>query len=164
MMRLCLFLSALLAGSGGALANCNPPGQTLFACAFMDTDARVEICSSGPTDEDPHAPELFTYNFTRGLAPAELYFETDTQLISNKYWRADNDAGLPQTHVAGFVRGNFVYAAVVTANDDGSPVVAQIHVYDSIEAFESIEGETDTTRLYCRPETIIADTPQFMPG
>ena len=147
-----------------AQANCNPPYTTLLACDIYRSNARVEFCMQGKEAPDGSWKERISYNFTRGLGPAELYFETDQIVASTKYWHLVSLDSQTRTDSLGAVHGNHVYAAFLTGIQDDYASADQIHVYDSVEAYENDQGEVEIQRLYCDPESILMDADRFVPG
>lgn len=151
-----LFILLPLLAAPQAQANCAPPFMTIFACDIMGRDARVEFCA----DNSPHGGQRYSYNFTSGLGPAELYFEADGHYGSTKYM-AD---GVPfNTLGSGLMNGKTVYAFFATGYQTQNIESAQIHVYRSLEDFQS-RPESDIQRLYCQPETVRIDWDNTGPG
>lgn len=137
-----------------ALANCVPPASTYFACTLRDGQKRVEFCQGPVTDGS--SPDYYSYNFADGSAVSELYFTTDAPWISTKYFRGRQDNGSETLGMALEHEGYF-YAFYITGIF-GSPIrLAQLHVFDSQEAFQSDAGETEILRYYCRAETVLID-------
>ena len=148
MLKRLILIGSIAAGQ--AAANCTPPYVPVFACNILTADQRVEICASQP-DEDG-VSNTYTYNFASGMAISELYFETEDNRFSTKYYRLGNRP--ENTTGIGLVHENHVYAAYITGVDGGEVRAAQIHVYDSLPSFESTERETETLRLYCETGTV----------
>ncbi|UFS67587.1 MULTISPECIES: hypothetical protein [Paracoccus] len=143
---------ALWAGAG--LANCVPPASTYFACTLRDGQKRVEFCQ-GPVTEGS-SPDYYTYNLADGAAVSELYFTADAPWISTKYFRGRN-GNVSETLGMALENKGYFYAFYITGIF-GSPIrAAQLHVFDSQEAFQSDAGETEIQRHYCRPETVLVD-------
>lgn len=158
-------LAAAILTAPAASANCNPPYQTLLSCKILNSERRVEFCRTEiPDSSGPGTTEVATYNLTSGLGPAELYFETKDLPRSSKYWGEASWDEAPATFMTGLARGNYIYAALITTSLDGPVSSAQVHVYESLKDFESTEGETDISRLYCDPATIQVDREAFLPG
>lgn len=135
----------LMTVATAASANCVPPFMPVFACNVLTDDQRVEICASPPDDNG--VSDTYTYNFADGLAVSELYFETQDNRFSTKYYRADHEG--QNTTGLGLVHGDHVYSVHLTGMDGRYVATAQIHVYDSIDDFASERGETEALRLYC---------------
>lgn len=141
-------LAAALTSAGAAGANCPPPYATVFSCEIPERDARVEFCElPGVTDD----PARFTYNYTVGTAPAELFFEADGYYFSTKYYDAP---GMAETVGWGLKYGPMIYSVFIYGEYLGKPEGAQIHVYDSVDAFGSEERENESERRYCDPASI----------
>lgn len=152
--RLSLVAVWVTCGAGAALANCVPPAATMFACTLRDSERRVEFCQ-GPAPQDG-VPDFYSYNFADGAAPSELYFTTDAPWFSMKYYRGtQNFAG--ETLGMALENDGYFYAFYI-AGALGAPIrSAQLHVFDSQEAFQSEAGETEMQRFYCKPETVLVD-------
>lgn len=149
-MKNCICIIVIMAGSA-ASANCVPPFMPVFACTILTADQRVEICAT-PPDENG-VSDTFSYNFATGMEMSELYFETDNNRFSMKYYRPDVEG--VKTIGLGLVHGSHVYSVHVTGIIHSEFVsAAQLHVHDDIAAFESDRGETEILRLYCDPDTV----------
>lgn len=145
-----LFIIALTAAPTVVSANCVPPFMPVFDCKIMTADQRVEICATPP---DEHGvSDTYSYNFASGLAISELYFETQDNRFSTKYFRADHEGA--NMIGLGLVRGDHVYSVHLTEIDGRYVSAAQLHVYDSIADFNSERGEAEALRLYCEPGSV----------
>lgn len=142
-----------------AQANCAPPFTTMFACDIVRTDARVEFCQDISSDDVKEW--RYSYNFTNGLGPAELYFETPRYYASTKY--VPGGSITYNTLGSGIANGNTVYSFFVTGYATGNVEAAQIHVYENVEDFET-RPESDIARLYCEPESVLIDWEGTTPG
>lgn len=156
---------ALVMSTGGAWANCPPPSATLFYCDIQNSDARVEFCK-GPNDAQGLA-DSYSYNFARGIQPAELFFETDGYGFDLRYFNSNrhdvsNTAGISLT------RGDHVYSFYITGLNGTSIRAAQIQVHDlaSYQADQrDWELKTDRAklRLYCKPDSVLIDWDAMRP-
>ncbi|MDZ4311089.1 MAG: hypothetical protein U1A24_11105 [Cypionkella sp.] len=144
---------AFCGSSFAAWANCVPPYATLFACDILDSDQRVEFCQSEPDANG--IPDRYSYNFAAGAAMSELYFISDDNRFSTKYYRG-GDASR-ETVGFGLPHEGYVYAFYITGVFGSSIQAAQLHVFDSLKAFESDKGEQEMLRLYCAPESVLVD-------
>lgn len=148
-----------LSCAGAAWANCAPPNATLFYCDIRNSDARVEFCK-GPVDENGVA-DFYSYNFARGTAPAELYFEDDGYGFDLRYYKSDrhdsqNTAGISLT------RGDHVYSFYVTGLYRTHIQAAQIHVHD-LASYQTDKPDREKLRLYCDPDSVLIDWDAMAP-
>lgn len=155
---LALSLAAILV-AGATWANCTPPHSTLFYCNIQNSDARVEFCR-GPGDENDIS-DFYSYNFSRGTAPAELYFEDDGYGFDLRYYKSDrhdanNTAGISLT------RGDHVYSFYVTGLYRTGIRAAQIHVHD-LASYQTGKPDTEKLRLYCDPGSVLIDWDAMRP-
>ncbi len=157
-MRLVPLLILSLLAAPQAWANCAAPFATMFACDIMGRDARVEFCQD-VSDADA-AKWRYSYNFTSGLGPADLSFQATGYYGSTKYMADDAPFN---TSGSGLVNGDHVYAFFATGYETQNLESAQIHVYRSLEDFQS-RPESDIQRLYCRPDTVRIDWAGTGPG
>ena len=143
-----------------AMANCIPPWQTLFACVIAGTDARAEFCQISEPEEHLTLSEGY-YSFARGSAMAELYFETDELLASDK--------GAVETRMShfnpaiGFVRGGYAYAFFPNGTGDPGVEPVEIRVYDTVEKFMNDEPGNEIQRLVCDPASVVIDPLAVIP-
>lgn len=149
----------LVALSGVVWANCPPPGSTLFYCDILNSDARVEFCRGEADDEG--LSDTYSYNYARGTAPAELFFETDGYGFDLRYYKSErhdseNTAGISLT------RGDHVYAFYVTGLYRTGVRAAQIHVYD-LKAYDTGKPDQEKLRLYCDPDSVLIDWDAMRP-
>lgn len=151
-MRAAAALLALGLSTGAGWANCPPPYSTLFACDIPERDARVELCEL-LGDDNRDAEARFSYNYTVGNGPAELFFTADGYYFSTKYMDPDGPEA-NQTVGFGLARGTFVYGVFITGEYLGQPTSAQIQVFDKIDDFSSDDREVDLERRYCEPSSI----------
>lgn len=154
-MKSSFLLAAVVFGASSIAgrANCVPPDATLFACDILDSTQRVEFCQSPPNADG--IPERYSYNFAAGAAVSELSFSSDDNRFSTKYYRGGDTAR--ETVGFGLPHDGYVYAFYITGIF-GSPIrAAQLHVFDSLAAFESDKGEQEMLRLYCAPESVLVD-------
>lgn len=159
------FILALLAASlpfEAARANCPPPYSTLFACDIPERGARVEFCEV-VRDEDVHAAGMpqFTYNYTVGTGPAELFFDANGYYFSTKYY--DDDTPGRDTTGIGLKHGTYVYAVFISGEYLRRADKAQIHVYKSVDDFQSSAREIDIERRYCAPGSILVNWENIRP-
>lgn len=159
-VRLALLLAAGL--SSPAMANCIPPWQTQFACAIPERNARAEFCRIPDPAQHPDKKEAY-YTYAVGAAPAELYFETDSTWFSTKDTDIDHPTDL--TMAIGYAHGAYIYAFSVTEDKREPDGIrdAEIRVYSSADAFTSEARNTEESRLYCDPASILADLPSIRP-
>lgn len=158
MRHITAFTVILTLAESQAQANCPPPFTTMFACDIMGRQARVEFCADTATADTGVA--RYSYNFTSGLGPAELYFETDGYYGSSKYM-VD---GIPHNTLgSGLMNGDTVYSFFVTGYETRDVESAQIHVYNSLADFQE-NPESDIQRLYCVPGTVLIDWDGTGPG
>jgi len=136
--------------AGQAAANCGPGMMPVLTCDILTADQRVEFCAERP-DADGQS-NRYSYNFAEALDAPELYFEDTGYYFSTKYYQPSQDA--ENTQGFGLAHGQHVYAFFVTGVDGGHVRMAQLHVYDSLDAFQSDRGETESLRLYCEPRSI----------
>ncbi|HEY4200858.1 MAG TPA: hypothetical protein VGM83_09870 [Devosiaceae bacterium] len=143
-----------------ALANCVPPWQTQFACNLPEQAARAEFCRL--SDPIPGVKEAY-YSYAVEAEPAELYFQTDSTYFSTKDTEIDHPTDL--TMAIGYARENYVYAFVVTEDEREADGIrdAEVRVYSSIDAFTNDTKDTEITKLYCDPASILADLDSIRP-
>lgn len=137
-----------------AMANCIPPWQTLFACEIEGSEARAEFCQISEPQKHPTQSEGY-YTFAHGPEMAELYFETNEVVASNK------DAAHRQVShfnpAIGFVRGGYVYAFFANGISDPGVEPVEIRVYDAVEKFMNDEPGNELERLVCDPASVVID-------
>lgn len=137
----------------------------MFACDIPERDARVELCQI-MTDEEAEAAgkKQFTYNYTVGNGPAELYFEDDGFWFSTKYMDAGGDPELKRTTVGVGLRNTpYIYAVFISGEYLGTATGAQVHVYKNEDDFTSDKREIEIERRYCDPATIRVDWSNIAP-
>lgn len=144
-------VAVLVATAHVAAANCNPPFATLFSCKIQGRAQYVEYCHA-PADEQG-VIRSYSYNFTSGFGPAELYFTSGANGLIYKYLDpkrsdAENTLGFSLGN------GNHQYAFFITGIFGERIRAAQIHVYDSIDAATSDRTENEISRLYCETESV----------
>ena len=139
-----------------AAANCIPPWQTHFSCSIPERDAQVEFCRIADTDAHPGKKEGY-YTYVVGTEPAELYFETDLIGFSVKDTNIDHPTDL--TMAMGYLRGDWVYAFVITQDSrlDDRVRDAEVRVYKSFDEFSNDDKDVEEVRLYCDSQSIIAN-------
>lgn len=120
---------------GEAMAICVPPYKTMFACDIYKSERRVEICQETPAEEGG-VPDHYSYNFASGAEMSELYFVTDDVRFSTKFYDPDRQDG-ENTLGVGLVRRNYIYTFYITGLYESHVKAAQIHVFDSLTAYES---------------------------
>lgn len=145
-----------------ASANCIPPWQVLFACNIPQRDARAEFCLIPNTDAHPGKKQGY-YTYVTGTKPAELYFEADGYYFSTKDTEVDHPTDL--TMAVGFKRGDYVYSFTITEDERQPDGIrdGEVRVYSSLDAFTNDKKDTEVTKLYCDPASIIANRNEIRP-
>lgn len=150
--------------------------QTLFACNFEDSDARVEFCheilrearTEGSNSYSSEPGDAKSYSLARGTAPTELYFTpTDHYFYYTEATAIDKKVygnGIANFLVTGYENVDYVYAALIGVDEAyGGVYGAEVRVFRNEEDFRKMQTGSEVGRYFCRADSVIVNDSEFRP-